>query len=59
MFISYLISFYCNIVVDDSSSMEMSHNHSEEDIDNGSVQNSMYIVLYTMCIMTPYNYYIN
>ena len=56
----YLISFYCNIVIDDSSPMEMSHNHSQDDVDNGSVdsvQNSRYI--YTMCIITPYNYYIN
>ena len=33
--------------------MEMSHNHFEVDIDNGSVQNSG--CMYTMCITTSYN----
>ena len=40
----YLISFNCNIAIDDSSPMEMSHNHFEEDVDDGSVQNSRYIL---------------
>ena len=37
--------------------MEMSHNHFQEDVDNGSVENSRYI--YAMCIITTYNYYNN